>query len=660
MQSINVSKRRILIIDDNSRIHADYRKILEGEDSQEETDEDYLGFFGEDESDAECEAGQSEPLAGLIMIESAMQGLEGLEMIKQAKEDGNPFHLAFVDLRMPPGWDGLQTIEEIWKVDPDVQIVICSAYSDNSYSDICKRLGRSDSLLILKKPFDAIEVYQLAVALTEKWLLGKEALLKREDLEEIVEQRTEELKQASLKDPLTKIKNRAGFNLDLQSAINRCKRTGTKTSVFLIDLDFFKEINDSYGHPVGDALLVEVSRRLTECTRDTDTVARLGGDEFVVLQPDIESESQFRGLLRRVEELQKIPWKHEQRDIDISYSIGIATFPVDGEDAEDLLKKADLALYRSKKEGRGTSRCYALAMDEDVAHTRTVHQGLQAALRNQELTLHFQPIVHALTGKIFSFEALVRWNHPRHGMVPPDKFIPVAEETGIIVPIGDWVLESACRSALLWPKEIGVAVNMSPIQLREQHDVVSRVTKILDSTGFDPSRLAIEITETAALMQQQSTIDCLQSFQKLGISIVLDDFGVGHSSLSYLQSFPFDKLKLDRSFVSSKNSSLKTRAIMKLVGSLGVNLNLATTAEGVETLDELKHVQDEGFKFVQGYLTGRPEPLEALSKYFETNSVQLEGFKIDQAGPPCPVLPLPTPEISHPQSTRGENDLPRT
>ena len=648
MQSMNESKRRILIIDDNSRIHADYRKILEGKETQEETDEDYLNFFGEEELDTAADS--AEPLSGLITIESAMQGQEGFKMIRQAREEGNPFHLAFVDLRMPPGWDGIKTVEEIWKVDPDVQIVICSAYSDNSYTDICKRLGRSDSLLILKKPFDAIEVYQLAVALTEKWILSKEALLKREDLEKIVERRTRELKQASLMDPMTKLKNRTGFNLDFENAINRSKRSGKQISVFLIDLDFFKEINDSYGHPAGDALLIEVGRRLTECTRETDTVARLGGDEFAVLQPDVEDDSQFRGLLRRVEELQKIPWKFEQWDIDISFSIGTSTFRSDGEDAEGLLKKADLALYRAKKEGRGTSRCYASGMDEDVAHTRAVHQGLQAALREKEFTLHFQPIVNAQTGRVFLFEALVRWNHPQHGMVPPDKFIPVAEETGIIVPIGDWVLESACRTALDWPEDVGVAVNMSPIQLREQYDVVSRVTNILESTGFDPNRLAIEITETAVLLQQQYTIDCLQSFQKLGIDIVLDDFGVGHSSLSYLQSFAFDKLKLDRSFVSSKTSSSKTRAIMKLVGSLGINLNIATTAEGVETLDELKLVQDEGFNFVQGYLTGRPEPAEVLSKYFKAQPVQSEGFKSDQTGPPFQFPTLPTSQINQSES----------
>ena len=652
MQSMS-EKRRILIIDDNSQIHADYRKILEGQESPEETDEDYLGFFGKDESCAESQGCEGEPLDGLVTIESAMQGQEGFGMIKQAKEQGSPFHLAFVDLRMPPGWDGLKTVEEIWKVDPDVQVVICSAYSDNSYADICKRLGRKDSLLILKKPFDAIEVYQLAVALTEKWILGKEALLKREDLEKIVELRTKELKLASLKDPLTKLKNRTGFNMDMEAAINRSRRAGTSTSIFLIDLDYFKQVNDSHGHPAGDALLIEVSRRLKECTRKTDTVARLGGDEFAVLQPDVGNESQFRSLLRRIEALQKNPWKHEQWDIDVSYSIGAATFPVDGEDPEALLKKADVALYRAKKDGRGTSRCYAPGMDEDVAHTRAVHQGLQVALREQELTLHFQPIVNALTGKIFSFEALVRWNHPQHGMVPPNDFIPVAEETGVIVPIGDWVLESACRSALLWPEDIGVSVNMSPVQLREQHDVVSRVTKILDATGFDPSRLSIEITETAALMEKQYTIDCLRKFQKLGIDIVLDDFGVGHSSLSYLQSFPFDKLKLDRSFVSSQYSSSKTRAIMKLVGSLGVNLKIETTAEGVETIDELKRVQGEGFDLVQGYLTGRPEPLEALSKYFKTKAVELDEFKCDQPGPTCQFPTLPTSGISQPNSTLG-------
>jgi len=641
--NMNETKRRILIIDDNRQIHKDYRKILEGQESPEESNEDFLKFFEDELEDSSAEVGSlpSEPLKGLISIDSAMQGEEGLQLVTQSRQENRPYHLAFVDLRMPPGWDGLTTVEAIWKVDPELQIVICSAYSDNSYADICKRLGRSDSLLILKKPFDAIEVYQLAVALTEKWILGHQARLKQEDLEELVRQRTEELRLASLQDPLTKLINRAGFNSQLEQALSRVYRHGKMAAVFLIDVDYFKQINDGYGHPAGDQLLIEIGHRLKQCTRDSDTVARLGGDEFAIIQSDVQSDGQFRGLLRRIEELQKLPFVCEERKIDFSFSIGVSTCPPDSSVASDLLKKADQALYRSKRDGRSTSRFYSPDMDSELVRTQRIYQGLKIALEEDQFLLHYQPIVNAHSGKINSFEALIRWNHDQQGMVSPNEFIPIAEETGIIVAMGEWILQTACAQATAWPEEIAVSVNMSPVQFREHHDVVSCIANILETTGLAPERLAIEITENAMMSQPEYTIECLHRLREMGVSVVLDDFGVGYSSLSYVQGFPFDRLKLDKSFVSLESSSHKTKAIMKLVGSLGINLNIVTTAEGVETLEELKLVQEEGFRQVQGYLIGRPEPFEKLKKYFETNHVDFESLSDGEKVATFPVVNIP-------------------
>lgn len=654
MQSMNKKKRRILIIDDNRQIHLDYRKILEGQSCTTETNEDFLEFFG-NEGEGESSGGgtfSSEPLNGLVTIDSALQGEDGFKLVQHSIEDRNPYHLAFVDLRMPPGWDGLKTVAKIWQVDPELQIVICSAYSDNSYADICNKLGRSDSLLILKKPFDAIEVYQLAVALTEKWILGRKARLKQEDLELLVAKRTEELKLASLQDPLTKLTNRTGFSTQLDLALSRVSRHGKMAAVFLIDIDYFKQINDNFGHPTGDQLLIEVAKRLKKCVRGTDTVARLGGDEFAIIQSDVESEGQFRGLLRRVEQLQKSPLEYEQRKIEFSFSIGVATCPLDSSDASDLLRKSDQALYRSKRDGRAMSRFYSPEMDSELLRTQRIFQGLKTALAEDQLLLHYQPIVDAQSGAIRTFEALIRWYHPERKLISPNEFIPIAEETGIIAPIGDWVLETACLEAQTWPVGIGVSVNMSPVQFREQNDVVSRVEEILKRTGLAPERLAIEITESAMISQPKYTSDCLRRLREMGVSIVLDDFGVGYSSLSYVQSFPFDRLKLDRSFVSSKSASDKTRAIMKLVGSLGVNLDIVTTAEGVETFEELKLVQEQGFRQIQGYLIGRPEPPAELLKYFDSQIIDL----VPPSDQPNVALPFPVIEIPNVHDSQSNVD----
>ena len=611
--NLNVDKRRILIVDDNQQIHADYRKVLLGTEIDEPANADYQAFFEEPNE----ESGDSfhTPLRELVEIDSALQGQEGLEKVKKAVEEGRQYSLAFVDLRMPPGWDGLRTVEEIWKVDPELQIVICTAYTDNSFADICNRLGRTDKLLILKKPFDGVEVYQLAVSLTEKWKLGRQAKLKHDDLERLVERRTEELRLASLRDPLTKVTNRAGFNAALEQGLLRSNENGTSCGVFLIDVDNLKPINDAYGHPCGDQLLVEVASLLKECSGELDTVARLGGDEFAIVQPDINTNAEHEALSQRIERHAKA-FEFENRRITFSCSVGIAVAPTDSSTQDDLLKKADLALYRSKDEGQGKPHYYTTEMDNDFARTQEIYQGLLTALAEDQFILYYQPIADAQTGNIKSFEALVRWIHPEKGMIPPFEFIPVAEETALIVPIGDWVLEEACSQAQAWPQDVKVSVNLSSVQFREQYDLVTRVKRILDATGFDPTRLELEITETTVLDQSEYVFKCLNAFQDLGISIALDDFGVGFASLSYIQAFPFDKLKLDRSFVSSCQASAKTLAILKLVASLGIDLEMTTTAEGVETEEELKIVRDEGFKQVQGYLLGRPSKREDINQLF--------------------------------------------
>jgi len=380
MQNLETSpsseKRRILIVDDNRQIHDDYRKVLLGTEVDEPINEEYQAFF-EEPNEGPGDSLHA-PLRDLIEIDTAEQGQEGLEKVKNAVEQNRRYSMAFVDLRMPPGWDGLRTVEEIWKVDPELQIVICTAYSDNSFSDICNRLGRTDKLLILKKPFDGVEVYQLAVSLTEKWELGRQAQLKQEDLERLVVQRTEELRRASLRDPLTKVTNRAGFNTELEQALLRANENRTGCGVFLIDVDNLKQINDTYGHPCGDRLLIEVANLLSQCAGDSDTVARLGGDEFVIVQSDVESKAEHDALSQRLEKQIKA-FDFENRKITFSYSIGIAIASTDCWAKDELLKKADLALYRSKNEGQGKPYFYESEMDNDFTRTQEIYEGLQIA-----------------------------------------------------------------------------------------------------------------------------------------------------------------------------------------------------------------------------------------------------------------------------------------
>ena len=602
MQSINPTKRRVLIIDDNRNIHNDYRKILDSRTPSVESSAALNAFF--DEEPFEKDDPMMVPLN--IEIDSALQGQQGLEMVKQAVAQGRPYSLAFVDIRMPPGWDGLKTISEIWKIAPDLQVVICSAYSDNSFQDVCKKLGRSDSLLILKKPFDTVEVYQISVAMTEKWILSRQARLRQKDLEKLVYERTLKLEQASLEDPLTKIANRTKFNSVLNEALKRTRRHQTMTGLLLIDVDHFKEINDSHGHPSGDQLLTQIAQRLKNAVRETDTVARLGGDEFGIVQPEAKTPREFRIVLERIEDELAIPFELEGRHVNCKFSIGIAIAPNDSDHPEELMKRADVALYRSKNSGRARSSFYEPEMDQEMVKTREVVSDLSSSVKNGELQLYYQPIYRCSDWSLVTHEALLRWNHPKRGLVMPDSFLPAAEESGLILEIGEWVVQEATRAAAQWPNEQRVAVNFSPVQFHPRFDIFNMIMCCLEKSGLAPNRLEVEITENVVLKDFELASKTIDKLRKAGVSVVLDDFGVGHSSLNYLKSLAFDKIKLDRSFVWSADDCDKSRAILNSVGSLGRELGIRSTAEGIETESQLERVVKAGFTEVQGYLFAKP------------------------------------------------------
>ena len=537
MHSLESNNRRILIIDDNQSIHNDYRKILDTEKRPHRQNDAMATFFGESEI-------ESEPTSNLMSIEvdSALQGQRGLQMVEQAIAEGHPYSLAFVDIRMPPGWDGLKTVAEIWKVAPDLQIVICSAHSDNSFQEICAKLGRSDSLLILKKPFETVEVYQIAVAMTEKWILSRKARLRQQDLEKLVQERTLELEQASLEDPLTGIANRTKFNSVLEEALKRTRRHETMTGLMLIDVDHFKEVNDSHGHPVGDQLLQQIAQRLQNATRETDTVARLGGDEFGIVQPEARGSGEFRIVLKRIEEQLGQPYDLDEKQVNCKFSIGIAIAPTDSQHPEKLMKQADVALYRSKNSGRSRSSFYEPEMDKELVKTREIVADLSKSVGNGELQLYYQPIYSCQDWKLVAHESLVRWNHPLHGLLGPGAFLPAAEESGLILEVGQWVIREATRTAAQWPNETRVAVNLSPVQFHPKFDIFDTIMSSLSESGLAPNRLEVEITENVLLRDFELASETINRLREAGVCIALDDFGVGHSSLNYLKSFAFDKI----------------------------------------------------------------------------------------------------------------------
>ncbi|HEY4926645.1 MAG TPA: EAL domain-containing protein [Roseiarcus sp.] len=424
----------------------------------------------------------------------------------------------------------------------------------------------------------------------------------------------EQIRYMGSHDGLTGLPNRSLLRDRIGEAMARIRRGGMFCLLYL-DLDNFKTVNDTHGHPIGDLLLKQVVERLAPCLRETDTLARLGGDEFVVLQDDVEKPEQAGSLARRLIETMAAPFDLDGRQVYLGVSIGVSVCPGDGDEVDTLLKNADMAMYRSKSEGRNTYRFFEFTMDARIQERRLLEMNLRRALANQEFELYYQPQVDAQTEAITGCEALLRWNHPVRGMVPPSQFIPVAEEIGLIVPLGAWVIQEACREAANWPKHIGVAVNLSSAQFKGL-TLVQTIIGALEASGLSPLRLELEITESALLANSDSTIATLNQLRALGVRIAMDDFGTGYSSLSYLRSFPFDKIKIDRSFIKDLGEEGDCAAIVRAVTSLGVALGMTTTAEGVETAEQLRQIRAHGCNEVQGYFFGRPCPANALPALF--------------------------------------------
>jgi diguanylate cyclase (GGDEF)-like protein len=420
------------------------------------------------------------------------------------------------------------------------------------------------------------------------------------------------------RDALTGLSNRKAFRDRLKERLTH-EDTGFPTAVLYVDLDRFKAVNDTLGHLVGDTLLKKVAQRFKSVLREGDILARLGGDEFAIIQSNVPQPAAAIALATRLIDLIGRAYAIDGHILHIGASVGVALSPDDGVESNVLLRNADLALYRAKEEGRGCYRFFEVGMNERMQSRRTMEIDLRRALALKELQLHYQPQIDLISNEIVGFEALIRWHHPVRGFVQPADFIPLSEDIGVIVPIGEWVLRTACVQAATWPSAISIAVNLSPVQFR-QGKILETVISALAYSGLSPARLELEITEGALLEDADTVLDVLNSLRELGVRISMDDFGTGYSSIGYLQKFPFDNIKIDQCFVRDIDTHPDRQAIVRTVTSLASALGMKTVAEGVETDRELTCIRVAGCDMVQGFLTGRPMSAEASRALVQIHS----------------------------------------
>jgi predicted signal transduction protein with EAL and GGDEF domain len=524
-------------------------------------------------------------------------------------------------------------------------------------------------VLILKKPFDTVEVRQLAHALQRRWELTRLAAIKVQDMAALIDAQTAELRAANdalrqeatlreealkrlgesheqiralaYQDGLTGLPNRRLFNEHLEKVLARARRKGTAFAVLFIDIDNFKLINDTIGHQAADKVLRQLSASLSELIRTDDmlglyrdddvdpsatitverltdsVLSRLGGDEFIVLLPDTRDRFAAGTVARRVLTHLEQPIRADNHEVFVTASIGIATFPEDGLSAEVLIRNADTAMYHAKQQGKAAFQYYSAAMNAASVERLTLETGLRRALEDGSLELQYQPQVETKSGRIIGAEALLRWRHPERGYISPSSFIPIAEDSGLILPIGEWVLERACAQSVAWQRaglpQIPVAVNVSGVQFQRQ-DLTAVVRRTLDATGLAPSLLHIEITETVIISARERAVAVLAQLRELGVRLALDDFGTGYSSLSYLKSFPIDTLKIDRSFVSEMLTDSTTASIIEAIISMTRVLGLSVIAEGVEDQAQYKFLQEIGCDAVQGFYISKAVPADEFAK----------------------------------------------
>jgi diguanylate cyclase (GGDEF)-like protein len=567
------------------------------------------------------------------------QGEEALDTVKKSLHDERPFSVVFMDIRMPPGRDGIWTAEQIRAVDPDINIILVTGYTDIDPVEITPRIPPMDKLLYIQKPFHPQELRQFAIAMSAKWSLEKELKKIQKDLENMVEDRTNELvmanenlKQEIMKrsqvekeftydafhDKLTGLSNREVFMDRLGSSIERKRRIPNYMfAVLIMDLDHFKVINDSLGHAIGDQLLVAVAQKLQFFLRSGDTIARLGGDEFVITLDNIKQEQDATKIADRIQKELQQPLKVNDHEVFSTVTIGIALSAENYTTPEEILRDADTALHRAKSLGRARYEMFNRTMHDKAVARMRIENDLRRAVEKEEFLVFYQPIVNLFTGDYNGFEALVRWKHPERGFISPVEFIYIAEETGLIVSIDQLVLRKACNQINIWKQQfpnkgLFVNVNLSTKQF-SQPDLVEQITKIIKETKIDSKSLKLEITESVIMENLESAANKLSQLRALDIKLYMDDFGTGYSSLSYLHRFPIDALKIDRSFVKRIGLDNESTEIIKTIMTLAKSLKLHVVVEGIETKEQLDHLKNLDCKEGQGFLFSKPIPDEEIS-----------------------------------------------
>jgi diguanylate cyclase (GGDEF)-like protein len=597
---------RVLVVDDEAQVRDAYRQVLMEADVSRD-----LAAFRELRTRLFQKTGTpptQPPVARSATFDPVFcdNAEAAVAAVQEALEKENPFAVAFLDMRMPPGPDGVWAAARIRELDAAIEIVVCTAYSDVDPSEIGGIVPPEEKLSYLQKPFHPHEVRQMSIALASKWRAERSVV------------------RLAYFDALTGLPNREQSRNRLASTVAAAREHQRTLAVLYLDLDNFKRVNDTLGHAAGDELLQVVGTRLRNCLRhgegratDTDALARpgdlarLGGDEFMVLLPHIKRPTDAGVVADRIITALREPLQLALNSVVITPSVGIAIFPNDGTDEDTLLRNADLAMYFSKRRGPGSYSFFDAAMNAQALHRFTIEDKLRGALARDEFSLHYQPQFDIRTGRVSGMEALLRWTNPQLGVVPPSEFISVAEETGLILPIGEWVLRSACTQAKAWHDEglplVRVSVNVSGKQFA-LNEFPQLVGSILRDTGLEPGKLELEITETLIMNDESWAEKAVHELKALGVALAIDDFGTGYSSLARLRRFAVNRLKIDRSFVSSLNDCSDDRAIAAAIIAMSRSLRIDVTAEGVENISQLMFLQEHDCHEAQGYLLGEALP----------------------------------------------------
>lgn len=625
---------RILIVDDNRSIHEDFRKILCVRESKEKLALNSIenALFGADDEPIQDEEESDE----IYSVDSAYQGKEALDMVVKSLDEACPYALVFMDMRMPPGWDGVETIARLWGVSPYTEVVICTAYSDYSWDEIVNKLGSTDKLLFLKKPFDAVEVKQMALSLVKKWNLSEQARNYVAKLEEEVNERTKQLRDLldevkkknqaladsnkqlehlALHDPLTQLPNRVLFNDRLRHGINISSRNQQSFAIAIMDLNKFKEVNDNLGHLIGDEVLKQVASRMGAALRTSDTIARLGGDEFALILPTVNQTS-IQIVAEKIIKAFDPPIAVINQNILIGTSIGFALFPEHGVDAMTLVKHADVAMYQAKVNRSGWS-CFDMVRDaERLSKIQLIHD-LQSALLNDQLSLRYQPIFDTENGKVVALEALSEWIHPKRGLIKREEFIPIAEQEGMIKPLTHWILDKAMEQCAAWYQQgyqVNIGVNLTLHNLTDP-SLADKICELVSKHALPKNLLTLEISESMTLHDPGKALEVVETLANLGFTISVDDFGTGFSSLSYLKMLPVRELKIDKVFVNDIDKDIENQAIVRSTIELAHALGLKVVAEGVTSQACLDLLNQMGCDKVQGAYLCDPLPGDKLTPW---------------------------------------------